>query len=261
MKVSLVVTTYNWPEALEKVLLSALNQALLPDEIIIADDGSGPDTKLIIEKINRNTQVPVLHCWQEDAGFRAAAIRNKAIAMAHHPYVILIDGDMVLGENFIKSHVNFARKGVFIQGARVITSPETAQDFLAGKVTKLNVFSKGISNRLNAIDLSFMSKLLSMKKKTLKGIKTCNMAFWREDAIAVNGFNEEFVGWGREDSEFVVRLLNFGLQRVNLKFGGVAYHIYHMENSRDSLPENDKRLADAVSENKKWCQDGINKHL
>jgi GT2 family glycosyltransferase len=87
------------------------------------------------------------------------------------------------------------------------------------------------------------------------------MGFWMEDIVRVNGFNEDFVGWGREDSEFAIRLLNSGTKRQNLAFGGVAYHLHHQENSRQSLPANDIIMERAISEASIFCPNGINKHL
>ena len=96
---------------------------------------------------------------------------------------------------------------------------------------------------------------------SLTGVKTCNFAFFKEDAIAVNAFNEEFVGWGREDSEFTVRLLNNGVRRRNMKFNGLAYHLFHPMNDRTRLENNDKILNETIARKLTWCQKGIDQYL
>jgi glycosyltransferase involved in cell wall biosynthesis len=261
LSISLIVTTYNCKEALGAVLRSAFKQTELPKEIIVADDGSREDTRALIEEMAKIAPVPLLHSWQEDIGFRAAESRNRAMALATGEYLVIIDGDMVLHPDFLKSHRQAAKKGQFIQGKRVLLNPETTKAVIAGALQRINPFSKGIRNRFNAISSGILSGIFSKEQKSLKGIRSCNMAFWQQDVLHINGFNEDFVGWGREDSEFAVRLLNSGLKRKNLKFGGVAYHLFHNENSRQSLPENDAILSKAITDKTVFCPNGINKHL
>lgn len=260
MTCSLIITTYNWPEALELVLLSALKQQVLPDEIIIADDGSSIETKNLVEKFVENSQVPIIHSWQEDEGFRAAKSRNKAIAKATSEYIVLIDGDMIVSENFIKEHKSHAQKSCFIQGSRVIVTQEASKALLDKKEIFLNFFTKGIKNKLNSIHSNLLVRLFTNYSTNHKGIKTCNMSFYKSECLKVNGFNEDFVGWGREDSEFVERLYNSGIKRKNIKFNCIAYHIWHQENSRASLKENDDILEETTKNKKNWCENGINKY-
>lgn len=260
MTCSLIITTYNWPEALELVLISALNQEILPDEIIIADDGSSDTTKEVIKKFTEKSEIPIIHSWQEDKGFRAAKSRNKAIAIAKSEYIVLVDGDMILNKNFIKEHKKHAQKSCFIQGSRVIIDKTTSQELLDKKIISLHLFTKGLKNKLNLIHSALLSKLFINYSTKHKGIKTCNMSFYKTDSLAVNGFNEDFIGWGREDSEFVERLYNNGIKRKNIKFNCIAYHIWHQENSRASLKENNDILENAIKEKKTWCENGINKY-
>ena len=107
MNISLIITTYNWKEALEVALLSAFGQTLLPDEIIVADDGSRAGTGNIVASLAKDAPIPVLHSWQEDKGFRLARSRNRAIAKARGEYIILVDGDVVLEKHFIEDHYKF----------------------------------------------------------------------------------------------------------------------------------------------------------
>jgi len=260
MKCSLVITTYNWKEALELVILSALNQSVAPDEIIIADDGSRNDTKNLIQKYIESSSTPILHSWQEDDGFRAAQSRNKAIAKASGDYIVLTDGDMILHRDFIKDHKKFAKKGYFIQGSRVLINKDNSSEVLKNAKINISFFDDGLKNKKNAIHSDILSTLFSNTTDKLKGIKTCNMSFYKSDCMDVNGFNEDFVGWGREDSEFVVRLFNNGLKRQNVRFNAIAFHIWHNENSRKSLKRNDEILEDAIKNSLVFCENGINKY-
>lgn len=261
MNVSLVITTFNWKEALELSIKSALSQNHLPEEIIVADDGSSDGTGDLVRRLAETASIPVIHLWQEDRGFRAAKSRNKAIAKAKGDYIVLIDGDILLEKHFMEDHIACAQKGFFVQGSRVILDERKTREVLAGGVKRFSVFSPGIGNRKNCIRSALLSRLFSYQTKKLGGIKTCNFAFWKADAVAVNGFNEEFAGWGREDSEFAVRLMNMGLSRKNLRFSAKAYHLFHDICSRDSLIQNDSLLQQAISGKLVWCDKGIRQYI
>jgi len=256
---TLCITTYNSPHYLDLTLRSVLKQSVLPQEVIIADDGSDENTQILIKQYKTIFPIPLIHCWQPDEGFRAAAIRNKAILESHNDYLIFIDGDMVLHHHFIRDHINRAKNKHFIQGSRVLVSKNVSEKRLFSKKTHFHFFSKGIMNRFNTLSIPFFSKIFTQYygNKDYKGVRSCNISFWKSDAVAVNGFNEDFIGWGREDSEFVVRLLNSGIKRQNLKFGGVGFHIWHPVNSQQLLPENQALLDDSLYYKKKWCENGL----
>ncbi|CAM4090121.1 glycosyltransferase family 2 protein [Vibrio neonatus] len=259
MKTSLIITTYNWKEALEAVLNSVLLQTRLPDEVVIADDGSRADTAKLISKFQSSFPIPLIHSWQEDDGFRASMSRNRAIAKSSGDYIIIIDGDIVLNKHFIQDHMLNAKVGWFIQAGRVSLGKEiTATHFASGQLPTL--FSSDIKNRKNLIWNPVFSKIFSRKWNSSKSTRSCNMSFWRNDVFSINGFNEDFVGWGREDSEFVHRLLNSNLNRLYLKFAGIGYHLYHNENSREQLTQNDKILENTISNSLKRCENGLDKH-
>lgn len=260
MKISLIITTYNWKSALAVVLDSVKNQTVLPIEVIIADDGSSDDTKELIDSYRNDFPVPLIHSWQEDMGFRAASSRNKALAKSSGDYIVFIDGDIYLPKSFIESHLKSAKKGFFIQGGRVLLG-QNASEQLIGRGRVPNIFSKDIRNRNNMIESDFLSKVFSKVWNTDTSTRSCNFSLWREDAISVNGFNEDFIGWGREDSEMVIRLLNSGLDRIYLKFKAVGYHIYHKENSRGMLEKNDLIYKDAIEKRSQRCVNGLDKYL
>lgn len=261
MKVSLIITTYNWKEALQVVLTSVSKQTRLPDEVIIADDGSSDGTAQMISALQVNFPVPIIHSWQVDDGFKAAQSRNKAIAKAAGDYIVLIDGDMVLSPKFIESHIKFSKKLQFIQGTRVPSNEVGGHKLLAGGVDKLNFYSNGIRHRNNAIHSFVLSSIFSGIKNTGDSIRSCNMSFWKSDIIDCNGFNEDFVGWGREDTELTHRLYNAGKQRLYLRFAGIAFHIYHSENDRKHQDDHQIILANTIENKVTRCQNGIDKYL
>lgn len=261
MRVSLIITTYNWKEALNLSLHSALIQSQQPFEIIVADDGSEKDTAEVIRRVGAKSLVPIVHSWQEDKGFRLAKSRNKAIAKARGDYIILIDGDILLEKHFVEDHCAFAMTGQFVQGTRVLLNHELSEQIITQGEIMASVFTKGVENKKNCIRSLLLAKIFSFKSKKLRGVKTCNFAFWKEHAIRINGFNEEFIGWGREDSEFTARLLNSGIKRQNVKFYALGYHLYHSMNTRDRLAVNDTILKETIEKKCDWCQLGIDQYL
>tara|TARA_B100000795_G_C22781286_1_gene432413 strand:- start:266 stop:1063 length:798 start_codon:yes stop_codon:yes gene_type:complete len=258
MKVTLVITTYNWPEALKLVLESINHQVIPPNEVIIADDGSAKETKDLINNFNLNSNLHVTHSWQEDFGFRAARSRNKAIAKASGDYIILVDGDSILHSYFVQDHIANAEPGYFVQGSRALLSKGQTKAAIDGKKTRSLFFSAELKNRKNSIHSKLLSLIFSNKKNNMRGIKSHNMAFYKNDCLGINGFNNNFEGWGREDSEFVARLFNYGVKRKNIRFNAIQFHLWHNENSRLSLERNDAMLKEVINKDIKWCENGIN---
>ncbi|MEF1284785.1 glycosyltransferase family 2 protein [Vibrio sp. M250220] len=260
MKVSLIITTYNWKEALGAVLESVKHQTQLPFEVIVADDGSRKDTKELLDSIKPLFPVPLFHSWQEDLGFRAAESRNKAIAKSQGDYVVIIDGDIYLPPTFIEEHCRYARVGQFIQGGRVQLDPACSSSLIDSGVVP-TIWSKGLKNRKNIISNRLLANLFSRVWNSESSTRSCNMSFWRKDILKVNGFNNDFVGWGREDSELVHRLLNSGVSRLYLKFAGAGLHLYHKENARASLVENDQIYQTTIDSKLTRCEHGIDQFL
>jgi len=258
MKLTLIITTYNWPESLLLVMESINCQTILPDEVIIADDGSAEKTKVLINRFNINSNIKAIYSWQEDIGFRAARSRNKAISRASGDYIVLIDGDTILHTKFIEDHIANSESGYFVQGSRSLLTEKQTRKALANKIINFSFFSLELMNRKNSIHSKLLSLIFSNKKNHVSGIKSCNMAFYKKDCININGFNNEFEGWGREDSEFVVRLINSGIKRKNVRFNVIQFHLWHNENSRLSLKRNDAILDNAIKNGIQWCENGIN---
>jgi len=260
LKTSLIISTYNREDALELTLLSVLNQSVMPDQIIIADDGSRLETKELIDFYSKKSPVPIVHCWQEDTGFHAGKIRNKAIAKAQHEYVISIHGDMVLPADFIKEHKNNAQRGRFVQGQRVSLSEQNTQLALAEKEINFSLLQSGIFNKLGTFFSTILSKLASRYTSEIEGTKTSNMAFWKEDLLQINGFNEDITGYGVEDLEMPVRLMNHGVKRFDLRLVGAAYHLYHRESTM-FLSQKNTLLQLSSQQFLTRCENGIDKYL
>ncbi len=270
MKVSLIVLTYNWPAALDRVLASVVAQTRLPDEVVVADDGSGEPTRAVIERWAATCPCPLRHVWQEDMGFRAARCRNRGIAASRGDYVILIDGDMLLHPAFVADHLMLAERGFFLQGGRLkATAAETAR-LLAGRRP---VFAPWLAADFHAFDgtnrhYAFHAPLLARwKARQRRGgrVMSCNMSFWRDDLLRVNGFDERMEGYGAEDRELAARLGNAGVRRRQLKWAALAVHLEHASRAQPdvddmSLPNN-RLFRDTVEQHITRCERGIDTHL
>lgn len=260
MRISLLMSTYQRPDALAAVLHSVARQTLPPDEVVIGDDGSGPETAEVIKKAAEGG-LPIRHLWQENKGFRLARIRNLCLAAATGDYAVIIDGDVLLHRQFIADHARAAEKGFFVQGSRVLLGEDQTRRALWEPGYWPSFFGGDIGNRKNLLRIPMLSRLLGGPVAGLRGIRTCNFAVWREDCLRVNGFNEDFVGWGREDSEFATRLFKAGLRRKNLRFAGGVCHLHHPPSGNAGLAKNDAILAAASDTDGYRCANGLNLHL
>jgi len=248
--VSVIVTTYNWPKALDRVL-AALNEQDYPDiEVIVADDGSQDDTASLIQSWQSRFAFPLIHCWQSDEGFRAAMVRNRAVACARHEYLIFIDGDCIVFPHFVSRHVQLAEKRWFVAGNRVLLDESFTAEVLQ---TSLPVHRWSLAKWLKARWQGHCNRVLPLyclplgalrKSAPLKwqGAKTCNLGVWREDFIAVNGFDESFEGWGFEDSDCVIRLQRAKVFHKSGKYAVPVLHLWHPTASREQVEKNAKRL-------------------
>ncbi|MWB94790.1 glycosyltransferase [Flavobacterium sp. GA093] len=258
---TLVTPTYNWPEALELLLLSTLNQTVLPNEIIIADDGSREDTKKLIDKFKNIFPIPLTHIWHEDIKNRKPRIMNKAIAAAKYDYIVEIDGDIILNKHFIEDHLAFAKKGHYLFGSRVNIQENLLPKLFSKKIINFNLFSKGIKKRGRTIRFPFLMNFVKSVDKRSRKLRGCNMSFWKEDFIKINGFNESLVGWGIDDSEMIQRLHNIGVKGKRLKYSGIAYHIYHKEQSKNHLDINNEIEAQTIKNKLTYIEKGVDQFL
>lgn len=261
MITTLIISTYNRHDALRLCLLSAFRQKLLPDEIIIGDDGSSSETKQMIDSLRKDCPVKLIHLWHEDQGFRLAMMRNKCIALASGEYIIEIDGDIIMHRNFIRDHIRFARKGFYLKGGRANLNKKFTETIcMRGILPTLGLFSNAYeSKRENSLNIPIIGRLLMSRYRKKRGLALgCNMSFFKSDAIAINGYDEFFEGWGGEDGDFARRLRLSGIKKHHLKFIGNTFHLWHddkfMYNKSINEAYSMRDLSSPV------CENGLNKY-
>lgn len=257
MKTTLLIATYNWPEALRVCIKSVFHQSELPAEIVIADDGSDVETRKMVEKLRRISPVPIIHIWHPDNGFRKTIILNKAVRESSGDYIIQVDGDVILHPRFIEDHLQYAEKGFFIKGGRALLNKRKSEKFLrkgALPPQKINLFDT--TNRFNSFRCSLLSMLFCRCTENYLSIRGCNMAYWKEDYIKVNGYNNDITGWGYEDRDLAVRLHNSGLKMKCLKFKAIEYHLHHDYKSREDGDRNFEISTNAINKDEIECKNG-----
>ena len=226
---SLIITTYNWPEALRVTLHSVLRQSRHPEEVIVADDGSGPETAHVVREILGPSDLRWRHVWHRDEGIRQARIKNLGVRYSSGLYLIFIDHDVVLHPDFVSDHLFMAEKDVFLQGKRVFLPEDyTKKSLMNGFFPPPSLCLRGLENRKNAFRLPRIGKLLSRLKKFQTSLRGCNLSMYKDDFLEVDGYDETFDQlWGREDSDICYRLFHNGLRIKNLWFLALQYHLYH----------------------------------
>jgi glycosyltransferase involved in cell wall biosynthesis len=253
--ISVVVTTYNREDALAAVLRSLARQTDADFEVLVADDGSGPATAALVEAWKAKVGHRVEHVWHSDDGFRAAEIRNRAILAARGRYCLFLDGDCLVRPDFVATHRRLAEPGWFVTGNRVLLSPvltdkvlredETPENWTVGRW--LAERFRGGVNRLAALLHLPLGPLRRMRPTAWQGARSCNMGIWRADLDKVDGFDADYSGWGKEDSDLIVRLLHAGVRRKDGAFATGVIHLWHKEADRGQLSANEKKLFDIIS--------------
>jgi glycosyltransferase involved in cell wall biosynthesis len=245
------------------VLGSVARQRQAPHEIVIADDGSGAATQTIIAGFLAGTTVASRLVSQPHHGFRAARLRNLAIAASSGDYLVFIDGDMLLHPEFVADHARHARRGHYTQGVRVQTSEWLTRGLVAGTARWPTPLSRGVG-LLRRAYLVHSVRLAGLGRNIGNGLvalKSCNQGFWRDDLVKVNGFDEDFVGWGPEDKELCARLEHAGIRRQTLLCGGIACHLRHPPAARARLAANLALLERTRRERRIRCIRGVDAHL
>ena len=239
MKISLLITTYNDPMRLEKVLSHCLRLRPQPAEILVCDDGSRPDTEELIKSFARNSSTPVRHVFQEDRGWDAAGIRNLGAIRSSGDYLLMIDGDCVPHPLFVSDHLAAAAEGFFVFGDRA----HVLEEYIDGFSTRFDVvvsclFRRRINKRRAALRNPFETpKVFDRAAFTeISPVGSlaicCNFGVWKKDFLAVNGFDESFRHWWPEDAECSARLLNHGLKLKKFHQKCLVYHLDHGDTSR-----------------------------
>lgn len=240
---SLIIATYNWAEALHCSLLSVIKQKTLPAEVVIADDGSDERTREVISRMRQTFPVPITHVWHEDLGFRKSQILNKAIGQCSGSYVIQVDGDVLLHASFVADHLAAAEKGTFIRGTRARLTPAKTEALLRNGNPNVGLLSPGVYHRLNALRLPVFRSLGQRKEMTSRSVRGSNLAFWKDDFLRVNGYNNDLSGWGHEDEELAARFINNNIIKKIVKLSAVQYHLHH-----DELPRSNEAFHREIIE-------------
>lgn len=262
--VSLIIATYNNPGYLKLSLESLLAQTILPKEVIIADDGSTDETARLIMHYKKKSPVPIIHIWQPDDGFQLGKIRNIATVAASGEYIIQIDGDIIMEKHFIQDHLFHRQSDTLLQGPRTLLSAgRTAEAIEKGQLT-FPFLAPGIGHPENAIRSRILSTFLATRYRNTRPLyaaRGCNMSYHKTDFMKVNGYNHDFIGWGHEDSELTLRMLNAGIRKHYIKFHCVAYHLHHKKRKDHQAERNLQLLNEQIARHIKWVDNGADQFL
>lgn len=267
--ISVIVTSYNWSDAISTVLFALDHQVDQDFEVLIADDGSNEAELSRIQEVMEHIRCSVRLIWQDDQGFRAGKIRNQAAVQAQGDYLVFMDGDCVPLPTFIQRHRKFAEQGVWIPGNRVLLNNAFTKKVLAQEETFLKHAIgywgiKRLQGNINRVlPLLYWPFSVGRKnhQKAWKGAKTCNLGVWKSDFLKVNGFDERYEGWGYEDSDFVIRLIRAGVFRKSGKFALPVFHLWHPEQDRSMEPENLARLQSIIANDEERAALGVDQYV
>ena len=248
--ISVVVATYNREDALGAVLRSLSRQTDRRFEVIVADDGSRAATREAVQAWKPRLSVSLKHVWHEDRGFRLAEIRNRSIVAAGGGYCIFLDGDCIARPDFVAAHRALAEPGHFVSGNRILLSRLLSErilhEGLEPECWGLNRFLahrwRGELNRVAPLIRLPLGPLRKIGGRRWLGVRGSNMAIFRADLERVDGFDAEYTGWGREDSDLLVRLIRSGVRRKDGRFATAVLHLGHPEAERSELADNQAKL-------------------
>ena len=269
MRIAVIVTTYNRPDALSATLDGYLAQDYPDFELLVADDGSTGDTKRVIEGYVRRALFSIRHIWQEDRGFRPAAVRNRAIAATGADYIIFTDGDCVPPPAFVSRHRALAEPGCFLAANRVLLSERFTREVLDRRLPihawgAARLFAAWLKRDVNRVLPLFELPDGAFRKRSpqrWEGVKTCNLSAWRADLLRVNGLDESYSGWGLEDSDLVIRLLHAGVRHKSARFAAPVFHLWHKEWERGRYAENQRLLNEIIVSQRVEALIGVNRYL
>jgi len=221
---------------------------------VVADDGSGPATARVVREWAAKKTVPIKHVWHEDRGFRLSEIRNRGIRASAGTYIIFLDGDCIARRDFVAAHRRLAEPGWFVTGTRILISADLTDRILhQGMEPELWGFANWLAYRsrrhLNRFAPLLELRLGAVRKlsaRRWRGARGSNMAFWRADLEKVDGFDNAFSGWGREDSDIFIRLIRAGVRRKDGRFATGVLHLWHPDADRSRLAENDRQLDEVL---------------
>jgi predicted glycosyltransferase involved in capsule biosynthesis len=222
---------------------------------LIADDGSKEETRNLIQKYIQEFPIKITHLWHEDIGCRKTIIGNRAINSANGQYLIFLDGDCVVQPDYLQRHLSLAQKGYLVTGSRILLNQKFTQEILTegyidfSRLQKNSFFLRiqGSINKFLPLFIKFGNgQWRNYKKFFWRRIKGCNMACWREDALAIKGFDETLIGWGHEDADFIFRLENKGIIRKSGSWSTEVIHLFHKVRDQSNNDESTKRILEKV---------------
>lgn len=269
MKISVIVSTYNSEDWLEKVLQGYARQTHPDFEVIVADDGSRQTTRALVERYAQDYSVPLRHIWHEDEGYRRQEILNKAIPIAAHPYILFTDGDCIPRNDFVAMHALLAEKGRFLSGGYCklgmdLSKKISADDIATGRCFELRWLKQqepmSLSNRLKLGASATTGKLLDAITTAKPTFNNCNSSAFKEDLLAINGYDER-MKYGGPDRELGERLENFGVMGKQIRHRAVCVHLDHSRGykTQESVQNNLAIRARTVGEKIVWTPYGIKK--
>jgi glycosyltransferase involved in cell wall biosynthesis len=270
MRSTVIITTYNRPDALDRVLESLVNQETLPHELVIADDGSGDKTRACIDAWRQRAPFPIHHSWQPDDGFRAAESRNRAAAKSTGDYLVFLDGDCIVFKDFITRHQTLAAPGYFVSGHRMLLNEETTTAVISA-AQKPWLWSRwrwamlrlgtGVNRILPLLRLGDGNWRVAHPDRWKK-VRTCNLGLARDDFLAINGFDESFRGWGHEDADLAARLIKSGVKCKSGHFALAVVHLWHPHEDRLRAEGNLARVYAVLNgERSHISEAGIDRYL
>ncbi len=240
VRVALLITTYNRPDALNAVLKSVAQQTRVPDEIIICDDGSSSETCMVIDQwVYR---LPICHVWCSDSAFRAALVRNLGVLRSRSDILIFVDGDCLMPPAFVENHLEISQSGYLIAGGRYLLSAQKTSLVLEQRLAFSRVF-----NNWKFLTVP-LGPFRDIGHRSWESVRTCNLSVYREDVLQIAGFDESYLGWGREDSDFVVRLMRLGIKSRSGRLATCVAHLHHPKNSRENLQINDQKFQKTLDD-------------
>ncbi len=265
--ISIIVSTYNSVAWLEKVLIGFHTQLFRDFELVIADDGSGPDTRALIDRMREEVFYPITHVWQEDDGFQKSRILNKAIEASKGAYIIMTDGDCIPRNDFVQVHHLNKEKGYFISGGYYmlpmnISHAITREDIEAQRCFNLKwLKEQGVPKTFKNSKLvvrGFLSHILNFLTPTKASWNGHNSSGWKKDILNVNGFDER-MQYGGQDRELGERLTNFGIRSKQLRYSAVCVHLDHKRGykTEESIAKNAGIRRTTRKEKRVWTHYGI----
>jgi glycosyltransferase involved in cell wall biosynthesis len=267
MKVSVIISTYNAPAWLEKVLWGYTCQNYKNFEIVIADDGSGAETVEVIRFFQENTSLEIYHVWHEDQGYRRQVILNQAILTSHTDYLIFTDGDCIPRNDFVITHVQQAEEGYFLSGGYCKLPMD-----ISNVISKENILSKesfdlkwlrvygavGISQSRKLHAKGKWADLLDFVTPAKPTFNNCNSSAWKADLLAVNGYDER-MQYGGSDREIGERLVNYGIMGKQIRHRAIVLHLDHSRGykTNESIEKNLMIRKETKELKASWTPHGI----